>query len=212
MPDMGSKQRRMTANILVKAILDWGGKGKDVAEYLGVSPTTISHWRGQDKKTDRKTAVPSDDHLIKLLGILKYQVDQNTNFLMHMMDIGLLDRKTSILVSRAIGPKLKSTAEYFSKIQDESQIESELDQLGSIFDPGNPASVLSLMESEPTWGESLLADPEDKRTNGPVDFQIFKAKMLVDPALKKMVEAEAEAFPEFFNAKHRKPKKKGRKK
>ncbi len=80
-------------------------------------------------------------------------------------------------------------------------MESDFSRLSSTQDPNAPASLLSLLRPEGSWGIPPEANKESGGPDGPMDLETLQAHVLVDPTLGNKIMAEAEAYPEFFNAK-----------
>jgi len=200
-------QQRMNASILVKSILEWGGKGQDVAEYLGVSPTTISHWRSTGPESQRKPAVPTEEHITQLLGILKYRMEQNIFYLKQMIHLGAFDRKVATKVAISTRDVFQGMFEFLSEKEFENGkgLDQVFDQYKDVLDKGGANTFRSILEPATFWGEPS-GPPEptlEDVAEDPIDLDAIKASLRVSSEEVEAVNQEAKAYPKYFENKLR---------
>ena len=77
---MKSKDRSLrvlTAAALLVALKQNGLPINLAAEYMELSPTTLSNWMKAREAKDKRLGLPTDEHLQKLVVLLCYQLQQN---------------------------------------------------------------------------------------------------------------------------------------
>jgi hypothetical protein len=190
--------RRRRAQLLVGAILNWGGQGKDIAAFLGVSATTISHWHGAKSGGGRKPAIPTDEQIERLIGILRLRIQQNLNFLTTMMHMGGFDHQTSVLLARTLWREMEIRIDYFKRIDAAAgpDLDDLMQTLAVAQEKGGPAALRTLLKPLTKWG-SELPDPNSiPDVNEPVDLEKIREHLTVGPVIDDRTERYAAEFHE----------------
>lgn len=120
------EQRALTASMLLTLLKQNGCSAREAATYVGVSPTTMSHWHGVASAQGKSVGVPSDEHLQKLVGLLMARLQHNQKAIIHFIsDKHLHLREQALIVKFAI-PMLQQT---LGELQ---QAQSRFDRLRSL--------------------------------------------------------------------------------
>lgn len=91
-----------------------GLAARGAAEFLGLSAATISYWRAAREGKVRGAGVPTDEHLAKLVTLLRYQFEQNHNAihtLLHEPDVREIEK---ILLLKSMLPQVNQSVRHFN--------------------------------------------------------------------------------------------------
>ena len=197
MANQSKEAKRQSARLLVKAILDWGGRGRDIAEFLGVSPTTVSHWRGVQSAKGRQPAIPTDEQIEKLTAILRFRISQNLNFIANMVGMGGFDHQTEVLVVRALKGLLKERADYFAELDHQAAgpgLDESIADLQKMQEKGGPVSLRTFLNPVIAWGDTPPDPSKVTDFNEPIDFDEVRARLTVGTEADERVKAFEEEF------------------
>ena len=198
MPD--KEQMRMFASILVTQIVAWGGQGKDIATFLDVSETTISHWRNLKKLEGKKPKIPNEEQVLRMLGVLKFRIGQNLSRIDAFLEIGRMggvDPRYSALLAGVAGDEFLFYGKKFHE-QAQSYMESvaeTMDGFRTIQEKGGDGVLRSLLN--PTtehWGEVKPEGAQRPSSNEPIDLDKVQASLEISPATNDQIEAYCAEF------------------
>lgn len=98
------EQRIMTAALLLAVLKQNGAAYRFIAQYLKVNPTVLAHWKaiGQDEK--RKIGPPTDEQLARLVGLLRFQIEQNMHAMVSFLYEENIRSRERVLALYALEP------------------------------------------------------------------------------------------------------------
>ncbi|MFT5303832.1 MAG: hypothetical protein ACI9UU_003023 [Candidatus Azotimanducaceae bacterium] len=194
MPD--KQKMRAAAMVLVGQIINWGGQGKDMAEFLGVSSTTISHWRKLGNLEGRKPAVPTDEHILKLIAIFQFRVNQNLAMLDSILSLDAFEPRHQNLLADTLSKQLGGYAKRFGEITivRSQEIEELLDMLEVLQANGNTSAMRSFIDPVALWGNNMPTEQDSVESDAPIDLDKIREHYAADKALPKKIEEYSEEF------------------
>lgn len=144
--------RLMTAAMLLVVLKQNGLAARSAAEFLGLSPATMSCWAAMREGQERAVGVPTDEHLAKLVALLRYQVEQNLyaiSSLIHSSDVREIEK---ILLLKAVLPSASKSIEHLGEDLDQwTSFADHIRKLVAEF--GSDAITASLMTAPSETGE-----------------------------------------------------------
>jgi hypothetical protein len=206
MPD--KEQMRMFASMLVTQIVAWGGRGKDVAVFLGVSETTISHWRNLETLEGRKPSIPTDDQVLRLLGILKFRIGQNLGRINTVLEIGRMGSVDARYTALLAGVAADEFLFYGKRFQDHAQgyedsVAETMEGFRTIQEKGGDRVLRSLLGPVVVkWGE-IVPEATKPPSDDPIDLDKLQAKIEVGKETTAQIEAYSAAFRKMIETQAR---------
>lgn len=197
MPD--KEQMRMFASMLVTQIVAWGGQGKDVAAFLGVSETTISHWRNLDRLEGRKPSIPTDDQVLRLLGVLKFRISQNLGRIDAFLEIGRMGGVDARYTALLAGVAAEEFLFYGKRFQDNAQgyeqsVAETMEGFRTIQEKSGDRVLRSLLSPVVgQWGE-IVPEGTQPPSDEPIDLDKVQSSLEISQATKEQIDGYSIEF------------------
>lgn len=189
MPD--KSQMRLWANVLVTQIVAWGGQGKDMAAFLGVSPTTISHWHNLPNIEGRKPTIPTNEHLLKLIAILKFRIGQNLGRLSAILATGMMDPRYCAILAGEMENVLDGYRQEFGEVSRSYRdgVAETLNGFQAILDKGGEGALRSILGPVRAYWQNSPPEEETTTADTPVDLSQLRAELEIDDEISKKIDS-----------------------
>lgn len=152
--------RLMTAAMLLVVLKQNGLAARSAAEFLGLSAATLSCWAAMREGKGRAVGVPTDEHLGKLVALLRYQVEQNLNAVSTLIHAAEVREIEKILLLKALLPNATKSIEHLREDLDRwtafaKHIRQLVDEYGS---EAISASLMTAPDDTGEWPSSTGPD------------------------------------------------------
>lgn len=108
--------RIRTGKELVRRIKQNGGTAREVADFLRISPTTISHWQSGDPERIKRVGAPTNEQLLRLVGYLNHIVKRNLDSLQDLILGDFIRHREQMMLLKSLGPFLAEQAKAWKGI------------------------------------------------------------------------------------------------
>ena len=154
---MSEKEERWrSAAGLLLVLKQFGGSAKGSADYIGVSPTTLSHWKTVGEGSERKVGQVNDEHLDKIVSLILYQIDQGFSALNSMVDMAFVRQRESLLLYKGLVESLEAQVNWMKAHIEAAEASTEhlAQMLEEVLVRYGVAQLKSLLkESDVSWRE-----------------------------------------------------------